>query len=30
MMIDNMEFEQYISHPADDQGAGPVLLTDHR
>lgn len=24
-----MNFEQYISHPADDQGTGPVLLTDH-
>ena len=24
-----MEFEQYISHPDDEQGADPVLLTDH-
>jgi CRISPR-associated endonuclease/helicase Cas3/CRISPR-associated endonuclease Cas3-HD len=24
-----MEFEQYISHPGDQQGTDPVLLTDH-
>lgn len=24
-----MEFEQYISHPGDEQGAEPILLTDH-
>lgn len=28
-MTDDMRFEQYISHPADEQGTGPVLLTDH-
>ena len=29
MVTDDMEFEQYISHPADNHGTGPVLLTDH-
>ncbi|SIS20372.1 CRISPR-associated endonuclease Cas3'' [Natronorubrum thiooxidans] len=24
-----MEFEQYISHPGDEQGEDPILLTDH-